>query len=116
MPMTDDQLTEHRLKQLEEIVRGARQTEREVDLLKVHTTRLESLMVELRTEVRERDQHTRASLARLHTRFDELAAGEHFEQGAQAARSQMWKTVAGTIAAVTAIGGVALGIVMLFMG
>lgn len=113
--MTGDDLIEHRLKQLEDIAAGTRSTERDVDLLKVQATRLESLIVEIRTEVRERDTHTRASLARLHSRFDDLAADEHREQGAAAARASIWRTVAATIASVTAIAGVVVGVMAVIL-
>ena len=112
--MTDLELVKHRLDQLEEIAKGARGTERDVDLLKVSTTRLEALLVELRTEVRGRDDHTQASLARLHERLDRIVRDEHEERGADRARSQMWRVVAATIAAVTAITGVVVAVLALF--
>ena len=112
--MTDLELVKHRLDQLEEIGRGARATERDVDLLKVATTRLEALMVELRTEVRQRDDHTQASLARLHERLDAIVRDDHEERGADRARSQMWRVVAATIAAVTAITGAVVAVLALF--
>ena len=112
--MTDLELVKHRLDQLEEIGRGARATERDVDLLKVTTARLEALLVELRTEVRGRDDHTQASLARLHERLDAIVRDEHEERGADRARSQMWRVVAATIGAVTAITGVVVAVLALF--
>jgi anti-sigma-K factor RskA len=111
LSMTDNEVVELRLKQLEEIAAGARSTERDVDLLKVQAARLEALLVELRTEVRGRDDHVSASLARLHDRLDRIVRDEHEERGASRARSQMWRVVAATIAAVAAITGMVVGVV-----
>lgn len=112
--MTDDQLVEHRLKQLEGLAVGFRQAERRTDLLEVSVSRFETQQAELRAEVRERDEHTRASLARLHSRFDELAADEQREQGASAARTQIWRVVAATIGALAAITGIVVGVATVF--
>jgi hypothetical protein len=66
----------HRLAQLEEWrVESAstlRSTERRVDIIDIENSTVKGLLVELRTEVRERDEHARTSLARLHERLDEF--------------------------------------------
>jgi hypothetical protein len=75
-PVTGDELLRHRLAQLEEWrVESAatlRSTERRVDIIDIENSTVKGLLVELRTEVRERDEHARTSLARLHERLDEF--------------------------------------------
>lgn len=116
MFMTEDQLVEHRLKQLEQIATGSRQSERRIDLLEIAVSRFETGQVELRTEVRERDAHNTASLARLHQRLDELSADENREQGAKDARTQIWRIVAATIASTAAIVGAVVGVLAVVLG
>jgi anti-sigma-K factor RskA len=114
MAMTEDQLVAHRLKQLEDLALGFRQAERRVDLLDVGVSRFENELSALRAEVRERDGHTAASLARLHERLDAIVREDHEERGASRARLQIGRTVGATIAAVTAIAAVAVAVVALF--
>jgi hypothetical protein len=116
MFMTEDQLVEHRLKQLEQATSGFRNAERRVDLLEIAVSRFETGQAEIRTEAATRDEHTRGSLARLHERLDELAADEHRDQGARAARVQIARIVAATFAAITAIVAAVVGVVALVMG
>lgn len=108
--MTSDQLLEHRLKQLEDGMVGARSTERDVDLLKIESATLKGMLVEVQTEMRGNDQHTRASLARIHARLDEITTADARETGREAGekqgRSDTLKLVGWTVMAT--IGGAAV--------
>jgi hypothetical protein len=98
--VTGDDLTEYRLKTLEDVAVGARQVERDVDTLKLSTTHLEAEMAALVAELRERDDHTRKSLARIHERLDEITTAESFEKGREAGEASA-STRTGRIVAVT---------------
>lgn len=123
LPVTGDELLKHRLVQLEdwriESSATVRSTERDVDLLKLESGTVKGLLVELRTEVRERDEHNRASLARLHSRLDEITTAESFEQGREAgtraASGKTWKVVGWTVMAVIAFMGVIVATLSLIL-
>lgn len=74
-PVTGDELLRHRLHELEEwrveSAATVRSTERDVDLLKLEGGTVKGLLVELRTEMRERDSAMQKSVARFHERLDE---------------------------------------------
>lgn len=112
--MTGDQLVEHRLKQLEDGQVGSRTTEREVDLLKIESATIKSLLVELQTEVRSNDAHTRSSLARLHERLDAITVAQARDEGAQSERMRLWKALAVTVPASAAVASVIVAVVALF--
>lgn len=108
--MTDSELTEHRLKMLEDVALGFRQTERDVDLMKASLARFEAMLVEVKTEATGRSDTLHASLARLHQRFDDLAAEEHREQGAQAERKRLGTRFIAAVGVGTAVGGLLVGV------
>jgi hypothetical protein len=132
--VTGDELREHRLRELEEWrVESAatiRSTERDVDLLKLESGTIKGLLVELRTEVRERDEHMRQSLARFHDRLDEGLKGQQdqinafsredaFEQGRDAgakdSQTKTGKVVAVTLTLVIAFGALVVGVLTLIL-
>lgn len=114
LPVTGDELLRHRLAQLEEwrVESSAtiQSTLRDVDIQKIEGGTVKGLLIELRTEVRERDEHARASMARLHSRLDEITTAESFEQGREAgtrdASGKTWKVIGWTVMAVIAFMGV----------
>lgn len=133
-PVTGDELLQHRLVQLEEWrVESAstiRSTERDVDLLKLESGTVKGLLVELRTEVRERDEHTRTSLARLHERLDkfgkevndrlaEVQAADAHELGREAGektgRAETLKLVGWTFMATVGGGGLVVALLTLVL-
>lgn len=122
-PVTGDELLRHRLVQLEEwrveSSSAVRSTERDVDTLKIESATVKSLLVELRTEVRERDEHARASLARLHGRLDEITTAESYEKGRDAgtrdASGKTWKVVGWTVMAVIAFMAVVVATLSLIL-
>jgi hypothetical protein len=132
--VTGDELLRHRLAQLEEWrVESAatlRSTERRVDIIDIENSTVKGLLVELRTEVRERDEHARTSLARLHERLDEFgkevnerlavvqaadALETGREQGRQMAQTMTWKVAAYSVTATIALGGLAVGVLQLVL-
>lgn len=121
--VTGDELLKHRLEQLEEwrVQSSAtlRATERRVDVVDIEASTVKGLLVELRTEVRERDEHARNSLARLHSRLDEITTAESFEKGREAGRSsastRTWKVVAATATLVIAFGGLVVALLTLVL-
>jgi hypothetical protein len=84
-PVTGDELFRHRLVQLEEwrveSAATVRSVERDVDALKIESATVKGLLIELRTEGRENDKHTRDSLARLHERLDSITTAEARDEG-----------------------------------
>lgn len=123
-PVTGPELLEHRLKELEawrqESAATVQSTVRAVDLLQIESATVKSLLVELRTEGRERDDRTTASLARLHERLDEVIRTDARESGREQGRSEAstrtWKVVAFTVTATLALGGLAVGVLQLASG
>lgn len=117
--MTNDELIKHRLKELEDFATGARQTERDVDTIKVALGGLEGSMTKLATVVDKNDGHTRASLARLHERLDEITHTERFEQGREQgskdASSRTWKVVAFTVSTTVIAMGVVVALLNLIL-
>lgn len=111
-PVTNDELIKHRLKELEDFATGARQTERAVDGLNLAIAALEGSVTKLSTVMEKNDDHTRASLARLHERLDEITTAESFEKGREAgtiaASTRTWKVIAFSITATL----MALGIIV----
>lgn len=122
-PVTGDELLRHRLDQLEEwrVESSAtlRATERRVDGVDIESSTLKGLLVELRTEVRERDEHARNSLARLHERLDLITTAESFEKGREAGRvsasTRTWKVVFATATCVIAFGGLVVALLTLVL-
>jgi hypothetical protein len=106
-------LVDLRLDRLEEQAVNSRQTEREVDRLKIEVPRLESAVGEFRAEAKIRHDQLHASITRLHQRLDELAADEHREQGARAERQKLGRWGMAMIGAGTALGGLLVGIASL---
>jgi hypothetical protein len=113
--LTQSELTEHRLKMLEQQAEGSRQVERDVDLLKATMARFEALLVEVKTEASSRSDQLHTSLSRLHQRFDDLAKEEHIEQGAKAERQRLGRVMVLCVTAGTAVGGVLVGVASLLI-
>lgn len=128
--VTGDDLTEYRLQELEKVATGARQVERDVDTLKLVTANIENTLTEFKAEVRARDEHTQASLARLHERLDqsiqaqqerlnEISTGEAREEGRKAgakdAQMRTGKVVAVTLTLVIAFGALVVGTLTLIL-
>jgi hypothetical protein len=121
--VTGDELVRHRLDELEkwrvDSSATVRSTERAVDMLKIEDATVKSLLVELRTEVRERDEHARASLARLHERLDEITTAESFEKGRAAGEKTAWKTtwkvIGFSVMATIAFGAFVVGVLTLVL-
>ena len=106
--MTDaerDRLTEHRLKTLEDLALGYRQTERQTDLLSVAVARFETTLAEVRAEASARDEHANRSLARIHARLDELTVDEAREDGARAERSRLGRLIVVAVATSSSAAG-----------
>lgn len=129
-PVTESELTEHRLKALEDLGVGSRETERRVDGLSISMTSIEKTVIETQTEMRERDARTHASLTRLHQRLDEGlsafqaqlnaittadAREQGREEGAKAASTRTWKVVAATLTIAIAFGALVVGILTLIL-
>lgn len=117
--MTDDALIKHRLEKLEEIGVGARETERRVDGLSISLGAIEKTVIETQTEMRQRDERTHASLARLHQRLDDITTAESFEKGreagAKASQTRVGKVVLGTVMATIAFGAFVVGLLTLVL-
>jgi len=121
--VTGDELVQHRLKQLEEwrvdSAATVQSTVRDVDLLKLESATVKALLVEVRTEMRGSDEHTRASLARIHERLDELttedARDRGHEDGRMAGRAETLKLVGWTVMATIAFCGVVIGLLTLVL-
>lgn len=121
--MTGDELMRHRLAELEEwrVESSAtiRSTERDVDIQKIEAATVKSLLVELRTEVRERDEHTRNSLARLHARLDEVIKDDTRQSGREEGRAEASvrtsKVVIATVMAVIAFGALIVAVLTLVL-
>lgn len=130
--MTGDELIRHRLHELEEwrveSAATVRSTERDVDLLKLESGTIKGLIVELRTEMRERDSHREkemadrderhaTSLDRIHKRLDGMATAESYEKGreagAQATTMRTGKVVAVTLTITIAFGALIVAILTL---
>jgi hypothetical protein len=118
-PVTNDELIKHRLRELEDFATGARQTERDVDAIKLTLGSLEGSFIKLAAEMEKNDEHTRASLARLHERLDEITHEERFEQGREQgskdASSRTWKVIAWTVMAVIAFMAVVVATLNLIL-
>jgi hypothetical protein len=117
--VTEDALIKHRLEELEKFATGARQTERDVDGIKVTLGTLEGELVKIGAVIEKNDEHTRASLARLHERLDDITHEERFEQGREQGRqdagTRTWKIIAWTVMAVIAFGGVTVATLNLIL-
>jgi hypothetical protein len=121
--VTGDELIRHRLHQLEEwrVESSAtvQSTARAVDIQKIESATVKGLLIELRTEVRDRDEHTRNSLARLHERLDEITTAESFEKGREAgtrdSSSKTWKVIGWTVMAVIAFMAVVVATLSLIL-
>lgn len=114
--MTDAEiaaLTEHRLKQLEAVARGARHVERQVDLLNVSVQALQGTLAEQKAESGARDEQLHSSLARLHARLDQLAADENREQGAKDERDRLGRWLIAAVGASAAISSVVVTVAAL---
>jgi hypothetical protein len=122
-PVTGDELIRHRLSQLEEwrveSAATVRSTERDVDALKIESATIKGLLVELRTEQRGSDEHTRVSLARLHERLDEITTAEAREKGRdlgeKAGRSETLKLIGWSVMATIAFSAVVVGLLTLLL-
>lgn len=116
-PVTEDALTRHRLEELEKMAIGWREAERRVDALGLAIAAVEKTTTQIASESRSRDERTHASLARLHTRLDEITTAESFEKGREAgelsARSRTWKIVAATLTIAIAFGALMVGVLTL---
>jgi hypothetical protein len=123
LPVTGDELIRHRLAQLEEwrveSAATVRSTERDVDALKIESATIKGLLIELRTEGRENDKHTRDSLARLHERLDNITTAESYEDGrkdgasSERARTRRMFIVSMTMA--VALGGLIVAVLTLIL-
>jgi hypothetical protein len=119
--MTGDELLRHRLAELEEwrVESSAtiRATERDVDIQKIEAATVKGLLIELRTECRERDEYYRSSLARLHERLDDVIRDDTREQGREQGRAEAstrtWKVIASTVMAVIAFGALVVAVLTL---
>lgn len=118
--MSPDDLTEHRLKVLEDLGVGSRETERRVDGLSLTVAQIEKTVTETQAEMRTRDERTHASLARLHQRLDDITTAESFEEGrvagAKSAWSRTWKVIGFTVMATISFGGLVVGALTLVLG
>jgi hypothetical protein len=118
-PVTGDELLRHRLAQLEEwrVESSAtiQSTLRDVDIQKIESATVKGLLIELRTEVRERDAALQQSIARFHERLDEglkahqeqinaFSRDDAREEGRQAASRSTWKVVGVTASVLIAFG------------
>lgn len=121
--VTGDELIQHRLMQLEEwrVESSAtlRSTERRVDVVDIESSTVKGLLVELRTEVRDRDEHFRLSLARLHERLDGITTAEAREAGRESGektgRAETLKLVGWSVMATIAFAAVVVGLLTLLL-
>jgi DNA repair exonuclease SbcCD ATPase subunit len=115
--LTDDQLTEMRLKRAEDTLEQhsgvGRQLERDVDRLKIELPRMESALQEHRAESALRHNELHKSLSRLHERLDELAADDHRDQGARNERARLGKWMIAAVGAGSAAAGAIVGLLSL---
>lgn len=123
-PVTGDELIQHRLAQLEEwrvdSSSTVRSTERDVDLLKLESATVKSLLVEHRTETRSSLDALATSLARIHERLDHITTAEAREEGREmgekSGRSDTLKLIGWTVGATLAFGGFVVGLLTLVLG
>lgn len=121
--MTGDELVQHRLVQLEEwrveASSTVRSAERDLDLLKLESATVKSLLVEHRTETRQTLDALSTSLMRIHERLDSITTAESFEKGREAgtaaAQTRTWKVVAATLTIAIAFGALVVGILTLVL-
>lgn len=117
--VTEDALTKHRLEQLETMATGWREAERRVDALGLSIAAVEKTTTETQVEMRERDAHTRNSLARLHARLDELTTADAREagrdEGKAAGRVETLKMVGWSVMATIATSGVVVALLALVL-
>lgn len=104
--MTQDELTQHRLQTLEKIAEGARQTERQVDLLSAAVARFEAALAAQEAATLTRDTHMRESLGRLHQRLDAIVQVERVEEGARSERARLGRWLLAAVGASTALASV----------
>lgn len=118
-PMTDEALTQHRLKVLEEIGIGARETERRVDTLGLTMAQVEKTVTEIQAEAKTRDERISSSLARLHDRLDDVIRTDARESGRQEgrdeARSSTRKIVAWSVSTTLVACGLVLALLTLVL-
>lgn len=86
--MTNDELIKHRLHELEEFATGARQTERDVDTIKLALTDFDRRLTQIQTSMEKNDERISSSLARLHQRLDEAMTEQAREEGREEGRVQ----------------------------
>lgn len=121
-----DQLTDRRLDALEESAKGHARIERDTDHLRIELTHLTEMfaefkgearadMAEFKAEVRERDGNTQASLARLHERFDKIEKVDAREDGARAARRDLWRALGIAVPASAGVGAVVVALLNLLL-
>lgn len=117
--VTEDALTRHRLEELEKMAVGWREAERRVDALGLSIAAVEKTTTEIQVEMRERDEHTRGSLARLHARLDVITTAEAREagrdEGKTAGRVETLKLVGFTVMATIGASGVVVALLALVL-
>lgn len=86
--VTSDDLIRHRLHELEQFATGARQTERDVDTIKLALTDFDRRLTMIQTAMEKNDGRITASLARLHERLDEAMTEAAREEGREEGRVQ----------------------------
>ena len=118
-PMTGDQLTQHRLKALEDQAVGSRETERRVDTIALSLASVEKTVTETQTELRAQNERTQASLARLHSRLDEVVRADAREEGRVEGRSEARRStraiVAWSVGSTIAFGGLVVAVLTLIL-
>lgn len=103
-----DELIQHRLKTLEDIGVGARETERRVDVLTLSFTNVERDIADIA-----------AAVKALHQRLDEITRDESFEKGREAGTKasfgKTWKVIGYTVTATLMALGVAVATLNLIL-
>lgn len=96
VPVTDDALIQHRLRELEELAAGWHSAERRVDTLGLSIAAVEKSV----TSIADSLEKNAAAMSRLHERLDsaltQQAAAQAREQGRAEAQTKTWKVIAWT--------------------
>ena len=113
--MTQDALTQHRLKELEELAAGWRTAERRVDALGLSIAAVEKSVTAIETSL----ERNALSMARLHERLDmaltAIAEAQAREEGRNQAQAKTWKVIAWTVMAMIAFMGATVALLNLLL-
>lgn len=110
--MTGDELARHQLDQHEQrlgdVEAGVSELRAEVQSLKSGAVGLRELLVDLKAELRERDERNGAKIGALFERFETLSTTAAEERGRRSAWGQTWKVFTFGVATATGLMAIAV--------